>query len=287
MNILVPVKRVIDYNVKVGVKGDGTGVDLANVKMSMNPFDEIAVEEAIRLKEKGTASEIVAVSIGVKQAQETLRTALAMGADRAILVVAAEDVKEDIEPLAAAKILNEPRAHGHLGLGVVERDVDIGDGVEAERMDRADQHVRQDAARDLGPAGIVDDRRLPAPIWSCAQREVGSSMTSPAVMITSKLPPSSFGTSGKVARLIRSTVGAVPKCVTPRVPGDAQQLQRLGRARPAVVEDQRAVQRQRRADRQRPDHPAHVAVPEQPVARSKVELVSGVVASRIGKPPWV
>ncbi|UWQ08216.1 electron transfer flavoprotein subunit beta/FixA family protein [Aliiroseovarius crassostreae] len=105
MKVLVPVKRVIDYNVKVRVKADGTGVDLANVKMSMNPFDEIAVEEAIRLKEAGKAEEIVVVSIGVKQAQETLRTALAMGADRAILVVAAEDVHQDIEPLAVAKIL--------------------------------------------------------------------------------------------------------------------------------------------------------------------------------------
>jgi hypothetical protein len=85
MKVLVPVKRVIDYNVKVRVKADGSGVDLANVKMSMNPFDEIAVEEAIRLKEAGKADEVVAVSIGVKQAQETLRTALAMGADRAIL----------------------------------------------------------------------------------------------------------------------------------------------------------------------------------------------------------
>ena len=105
MKVLVPVKRVIDYNVKVRVKADGSGVDLANVKMSMNPFDEIAVEEAIRLKEKGVASEIVVVSIGVKQAQETLRTALAMGADRAILVQAADDVHTDIEPLAVAKIL--------------------------------------------------------------------------------------------------------------------------------------------------------------------------------------
>ena len=105
MKVLVPVKRVIDYNVKVRVKADGSGVDLANVKMSMNPFDEIAVEEAIRLKEAGKAEEIIAVSIGVKQAQETLRTALAMGADRAILVVAADDVHTDIEPLAVAKIL--------------------------------------------------------------------------------------------------------------------------------------------------------------------------------------
>jgi electron transfer flavoprotein beta subunit len=105
MKILVPVKRVIDYNVKVRVKADGSGVDLANVKMSMNPFDEIAVEEAIRLKEKGAAEEIVAVSIGVKQSQETLRTALAMGADRAILIQATDNVNEDIEPLAVAKLL--------------------------------------------------------------------------------------------------------------------------------------------------------------------------------------
>ena len=101
MKILVPVKRVVDYNVKVRVKSDGTGVDLANVKMSMNPFDEIAVEEAIRLKEKGIATEIVAVSIGPQQAQETIRTALAMGADRGILVKA----EGEIEPLTVAKIL--------------------------------------------------------------------------------------------------------------------------------------------------------------------------------------
>jgi len=105
MKVLVPVKRVIDYNVKVRVKADGSGVDLANVKMSMNPFDEISVEQAIRLKEAGQAEEIIAVSVGVKQAQETLRTALAMGADRAILVIAADDVHTDIEPLTVAKIL--------------------------------------------------------------------------------------------------------------------------------------------------------------------------------------
>ena len=105
MKVIVPVKRVIDYNVKARVKADGSGVDLANVKMSMNPFDEIAVEEAIRLKEKGAASEIVVVSIGVRQAQETLRTALAMGADRAILIQASDDVGTDVEPLAVAKLL--------------------------------------------------------------------------------------------------------------------------------------------------------------------------------------
>ena len=101
MKVLVAVKRVIDYNVKPRVKMDGSGVDLMNVKMSMNPFDEIAVEEAIRLKEKGVATEIVAVSIGPAKAQETLRTSLAMGADRAILV----QTDEEVEPLAVAKIL--------------------------------------------------------------------------------------------------------------------------------------------------------------------------------------
>ena len=105
MKVLVPVKRVIDYNVKVRVKADGSGVDLANVKMSMNPFDEIAVEEAIRLKEAGKVDEVIVVSVGVEKCQETLRTGLAMGADRAILVKASDDVHNDVEPLAVAKIL--------------------------------------------------------------------------------------------------------------------------------------------------------------------------------------
>jgi electron transfer flavoprotein beta subunit len=101
MKVLVPVKRVVDYNVKVRVKSDGTGVDIANVKMSMNPFDEIAVEEAVRLKEKGAVTEIVAVSCGVAQCQETLRTAMAIGADRAILV----ETDVELQPLAVAKLL--------------------------------------------------------------------------------------------------------------------------------------------------------------------------------------
>jgi electron transfer flavoprotein beta subunit len=101
MKALVPVKRVVDYNVKVRVKSDGTGMDIANVKMSMNPFDEIAVEEAVRLKEKGVVTEIIAVSCGVAQCQETLRTALALGADRAILV----ETSEELQPLAVAKLL--------------------------------------------------------------------------------------------------------------------------------------------------------------------------------------
>ena len=115
MKILVPVKRVIDYNVKPRVKADGSGVDLANVKMSMNPFDEIAVEEAIRLKEKGVATEIVAVSIGPAKAQETLRTALAMGADRAILI----ETDETVEPLAVAKLLAKVAAEEAPGLVIL------------------------------------------------------------------------------------------------------------------------------------------------------------------------
>ena len=103
MKILVPVKRVVDYNVKVRVKSDGSGVDIANVKMSMNPFDEIAVEEAVRLKEKGLATEVIAVSCGVAQCQETLRTAMAIGADRGILVETPADL--DLQPLAVAKLL--------------------------------------------------------------------------------------------------------------------------------------------------------------------------------------
>ncbi|MEM9898348.1 MAG: electron transfer flavoprotein subunit beta/FixA family protein [Pseudomonadota bacterium] len=103
MKVLVPVKRVVDYNVKVRVKSDGSGVELANVKMSMNPFDEIAVEEAVRLKEAGVATEIIAVTIGVEKAQDQLRQALAMGADRAILI----KTDDDVEPLAVAKLLKK------------------------------------------------------------------------------------------------------------------------------------------------------------------------------------
>jgi electron transfer flavoprotein beta subunit len=115
MKILVPVKRVIDYNVKPRVKSDGTGVDLANVKMSMNPFDEIGVEEAIRLKEKGVATEIIAVSVGPAKAQETLRTALAMGADRAILI----QTDEEVEPLGVAKLLAKVAAEETPGLVIL------------------------------------------------------------------------------------------------------------------------------------------------------------------------
>ncbi len=123
MKILVPVKRVLDYNVKVRVKADGTGVDLSNVKMSMNPFDEIATEAAVRLKEAGTASEVVAVSIGVAQAQDTLRTALAMGADRALLV----QTDQDLEPLAVAKLLKAIVEEEQPGLVILGKQAIDGD----------------------------------------------------------------------------------------------------------------------------------------------------------------
>jgi len=115
MKILVPVKRVVDYNVRVRVKADGSGVELANVKMSMNPFDEIAVEEALRLREAGRATEVVAVSIGPTQAQETVRTALAMGADRGIVV----EVTEAVEPLTVAKVLKAIVAEEQPGLVIL------------------------------------------------------------------------------------------------------------------------------------------------------------------------
>src|SRR3979490_1259116 len=115
MKILVAVKRVVDSNVKVRVKSDGTGVDIANVKMSMNPFDEIAVEEAVRLKEKGAVTEIIAVSCGVAQCQETLRTAMAIGADRAILV----ETNQELQPLAVAKILKALVDKEKAGLGIL------------------------------------------------------------------------------------------------------------------------------------------------------------------------
>ncbi len=141
MKIIVPVKRVIDYNVKPRVKSDGTGVDLANVKMSMNPFDEIAVEEALRLREKGVATEVIAVSVGPEKAQETLRTALAMGADRAILVVA-----EDVEPLGVAKILAKIMDEEQPGLVILGKQA-IDDDSQPDRPDAG--RVDRPSARHL------------------------------------------------------------------------------------------------------------------------------------------
>jgi electron transfer flavoprotein beta subunit len=130
MKVLVPVKRVIDYNVKARVKPDQTGVDLANVKMSMNPFDEIAVEEAVRQKEKGAATEVVAVSVGPSQAQETLRTALAMGADRAILV----QTDQDLEPLAVAKALQKVVAEESPDVVIMGKQAIDGDNAATGQM---------------------------------------------------------------------------------------------------------------------------------------------------------
>ena len=130
MKILVTVKRVLDYNVKPRVKSDGTGVDLANVKMSMNPFDEIGIEEAIRLKEKGVATEVVAISVGPAKAQETLRTALAMGADRAILV----QTDDDVEPLALAKIFKAIADAEAPGLVILGKQAIDGDNNQTGQM---------------------------------------------------------------------------------------------------------------------------------------------------------
>jgi electron transfer flavoprotein beta subunit len=131
MKVLVTVKRVIDYNVKARVKSDQTGVDLANVKMSMNPFDEIAVEEAVRLKEKGAATEVVSVSVGPTQAQETLRTSLAMGADRAVLVDAGT---ADLEPLAVAKVLAAVIAEEKPDLVIMGKQAIDGDNAATGQM---------------------------------------------------------------------------------------------------------------------------------------------------------
>ena len=130
MKVLVPVKRVVDYNVKVRVKSDGTGVDIANVKMSMNPFDEIAVEEAVRLKEKGVVTEVIAVSCGVSQCQETLRTAMAIGADRGILV----ETTEELQPLAIAKLLKALVDKEQPGLVILGKQAIDGDNNQTGQM---------------------------------------------------------------------------------------------------------------------------------------------------------
>jgi electron transfer flavoprotein beta subunit len=186
MKILVPVKRVIDFNVRPRVKADGSGVDLANVKMSMNPFDEIAVEEAIRLREKGVATEVVAVSIGPAKAAETLRTALAMGADRAILV----ETEEAVEPLGVAKILKAIWDEEQPGLVVMGKQAIDDDsnqtgqmlaaltgrpqGTFASKVEVAGDHVTVTREVDAGsetvrlalPAIITTDLRLNEPRYA-------------------------------------------------------------------------------------------------------------------------
>jgi electron transfer flavoprotein beta subunit len=183
MKVLVPVKRVVDYNVKVRIKSDGSGVDVANVKMSMNPFDEIAVEEAVRLKEKGVATEIIAVSCGAAQCQETLRTAMAIGADRAILV----ECTDELQPLAVAKLLKalvDKEKPGLIILGKQAIDDDcnqtgqmlaalagLAQGTFASKIDVADGKVSVTREIDGGsetvrlslPAVITTDLRLNEP----------------------------------------------------------------------------------------------------------------------------
>jgi electron transfer flavoprotein beta subunit len=183
MKILVPVKRVVDYNVKVRVKADGTGVDIANVKMSMNPFDEIAVEEAVRLKEKGAATEVIAVSCGTSQCQETLRTAMAIGADRAILV----ETHEELQPLAVAKLLKALVDKEHPGLVILGKQAidddanqtgqmlaalaDMPQGTFASKVEVSGDHVNVTREVDGGletirlsiPAVVTTDLRLNEP----------------------------------------------------------------------------------------------------------------------------
>jgi electron transfer flavoprotein beta subunit len=183
MKVIVPVKRVVDYNVKVRVKSDGTGVDIANVKMSMNPFDEIAVEEAVRLKEKGVVTEVIAVSCGVAQCGETLRTAMAIGADRAILV----ETTEELQPLAVAKLLKALMDKEQPGLVILGKQAidddcnqtgqmlaalaDLPQGTFASKVEMADGKVNVTREVDGGletlsltlPAIVTTDLRLNEP----------------------------------------------------------------------------------------------------------------------------
>ena len=202
MKVLVPVKRVVDYNVKVRVKSDGTGMDIANVKMSMNPFDEIAVEEAVRLKEKGVATEVIAVSCGDAKCQETLRTALAIGADRAILV----HTDAELQPLAVAKLLKalvdkEQPGLVILGKQAIDDDAnqtgqmlaalaDLPQGTYASKVEVAGEHVQVTREVDGGsetvslslPAVITTDLRLNEPRY----------VTLPNIMKAKKKPLDTF-----------------------------------------------------------------------------------------------
>lgn len=208
MKILVPVKRVVDYNVKIRVKPDGTGVELANVKMSMNPFDEIAVEEALRLKEAGKAEEVVVVSIGPAKAEETLRTGLAMGADRAILV----ETDDTVEPLAVAKILKgvaEAEAPGLVIMGKQAIDDDSnqtgqmlaallkwGQATFASKVELSDGSAKVTREVDGGLQTI--DVKLPAIVTTDLRLNEPRYASLPNIMKAKKKPldkktPSDFG----------------------------------------------------------------------------------------------
>jgi len=198
MKVLVPVKRVVDYNVKVRVKSDGTGVDIANVKMSMNPFDEIAVEEAVRLKEKGVATEIVAVSCGVTQCQETLRTAMAIGADRAILV----ETTEELQPLAVAKLLKALVDKEQPGLVIVGKQAidddanqtgqmlaalaGLAQGAFASKIEIADGRAK--VAREVDGGAETVDLKLPAVVTADLRLNEPRYVTLPNIMKAKKKP---------------------------------------------------------------------------------------------------
>ncbi|EEG09662.1 electron transfer flavoprotein subunit beta/FixA family protein [Pseudogulbenkiania ferrooxidans] len=215
MKVLVAVKRVVDYNVKVRVKADGTGVDIANVKMSMNPFDEIAVEEAVRLKEAGKVSEVVAVSLGVKQCEETLRTALAMGADRAIHV----ETDAELQPLAVAKLLKAVAEKEQpqlmiLGKQAIDDDANQtgqmvaallgwGQGTFASKVDLAAETV--DVTREVDGGLETVKLRLPAVVTTDLRLNEPRYVKLPNIMAAKKKP------------LDKLTVEALGVDVTPRL----------------------------------------------------------------------
>src|SRR5512140_3528993 len=198
MKVLVPVKRVVDYNVKVRVKSDNTGVDIANVKMSMNPFDEIAVEEAVRLKEKGVVTEVIAVSCGVAQCQETLRTAMAIGADRAILV----ETAEELQPLAVAKLLKalvDKEQPGLIILGKQAIDDDcnqtgqmlaalagLSQGTFASKIEIADGFAN--VTREIDGGSEVLKIKLPAVVTTDLRLNEPRYVTLPNIMKAKKKP---------------------------------------------------------------------------------------------------
>jgi len=198
MKVLVPVKRVVDYNVKVRVKADGSGVDIAGVKMSMNPFDEIAVEEAVRLKERGVASEIIAVSCGVTQCQETLRTAMAIGADRAILV----ETTDELQPLAVAKILKAVVDKERPGLVILGKQAIDGDcnqtgqmlaalanlpqATFASKVEVAEEHAT--VTREVDGGRETLRLRLPAVVTSDLRLNEPRYVTLPNIMKAKKKP---------------------------------------------------------------------------------------------------
>ena len=198
MKVLVPVKRVVDYNVKVRVKSDGSGVDIANVKMSMNPFDEIAVEEAVRLREKGVVTEVIAVSCGVAQCQETLRTAMAIGADRAILV----ETSEELQPLAVAKLLKALVDKEQPGLVIVGKQaidddanqtgqmlaalVNLPQASCASKVEIVDGHAR--VTREVDGGSEVLLLKLPAVLTADLRLNEPRYVTLPNIMKAKKRP---------------------------------------------------------------------------------------------------